>query len=76
MTQFTLTQLCFARSDHLPPPCSMTKLLHEVEGLRERCLQLEGKLATSEREVQHLKLANQHASDDIVHLRHTVRTPR
>ena len=54
----------------------MTKLLHEVEGLRERCLQLEGKLATSEREVQHLKLANQHASDDIVHLRHTVRTPR
>lgn len=51
---------------------NMTKLLHEVEGLRERCLQLEGKLATSEREVQHLKLANQYASDDIVHLRHTL----
>jgi len=47
----------------------MTRVLHELEELRERCTQLEGMLSTTGKEVQHLKLANQQTQEDLNSLR-------
>jgi len=48
---------------------NMTRVLHELEELRERCTQLEGMLSTTGKEVQHLKLANQQTQEDLNSLR-------
>ena len=48
---------------------SMTRLLHELEELRERCMQLESMLSTTGKEIEHLKLENQAAQEDLLSLR-------
>ena len=55
----------------LTPPYShsMARLLHELEELRERCTRLESILSTTGKEVEHLKLANQQAQEDLLSLR-------
>ena len=47
----------------------MTRLLHELEELRERCMQLESMLSTTGKEIEHLKLENQAAQEDLLSLR-------